>query len=548
MIDNYVYGDINKALPQLLHDVLAAPEAPSRAGRTRELRHVGITLTDPLAREILVPGRRVNLAAQIAETAWVLAGRNDIEWLSHYMPRARDFSDDGKTWGSGYGPRLRAWHGTDQLAYIVDLLRKDPDTRQAVAVLWDPDVDTEPGPRKDRACNNWLNFSARGGVLDLHVAVRSNDLMWGFSGINAFEWSVLLEVVAGLTGLTAGSLHFSTTSLHLYERHWDRAAAIVEEAAKTERVTAGPSPRYDPPGRTMESFDEVLKQWFQLEYDIRTGSPLVEGYIDSFPEPMLRSWLRVLDWWWNGNRWTGLIPVQGTALAVAATMNLQPVWHQYSEEVGGVEVRDGLGEPLRTNRSHPGKKDGSSDLDLPQPPISPFLAYAIKTHNEKHAAYGDSWKRRGEMLGIMANIARKIDRLGGSATADETSADTAMDLMIYLAKYQIWLADNAGDKPRSYQGSDTPDEANKLLVKVEEEFNPLHSRIDAALTEEFLRDSFDRLEQQVLTNHETRYERVGIMLRHAYKLARYLWEAEREPYDAVLKETFGNEYRGADHD
>jgi thymidylate synthase len=82
---------------------------------------------------------------------WVLAGRNDIEWLSAYLPRAADFSDDGITWRAGYGRRIRHWDcnpgdpGLDQHAYIVDTLREDPLSRQAVIGIWDPITDTLAG-------------------------------------------------------------------------------------------------------------------------------------------------------------------------------------------------------------------------------------------------------------------------------------------------------------------------------------------------------------------------------------------------------------------
>ena len=58
----------------------------------------------------------------------------------------------------------------------------------------------------------------------------------------------------------------------------------------------------------------------------------------------------------------------------------------------------------------------------------------------KHAAYGDSWKRRGETLGILANVARKVDRLG-KTDEHETALDTAVDLLVYLVKYEAWLRD-----------------------------------------------------------------------------------------------------------
>lgn len=67
-------------------------------------------------------------------------------------------------------------------------------------------------------------------------------------------------------------------------------------------------------------------------------------------------------------------------------------------------------------------------------------------HRVKDAAYGDAWKKRGEVMSIMANIARKVDRLesvtgGAPTTTDEALLDTAVDLLVYSLKYQTYLAD-----------------------------------------------------------------------------------------------------------
>src|SRR5438045_1661679 len=75
------------------------------------------------------------------------------------------------------------------------------------------------------------------------------------------------------------------------------------------------------------------------------------------------------------------------------------------------------------------------------------LRYAIMTlHRQKDAAYGNSWKRRGEQISIMANIARKVDRLeviadGAHPSQDENTLDTAIDLYVYTLKYVTYLAD-----------------------------------------------------------------------------------------------------------
>jgi thymidylate synthase len=541
MDHNYKFKDINEALPAMLHNLLEAGyEVGSRAGRTMEMTHVGITFSEPWHREILVEGRKPNIAAQIFETMWVLAGRDDMESLTRYLPRAADYSDDGETWRAGYGKRIRKWprdHArgdepfhVDQLAYVVSALRSSSLTRQAVISIWDPAIDTEPG--KDIPCNDWITFSNRNGKLDMHVGIRSNDAIWGWSGINQFEWSTLLEIVAHLVGVQMGSLHFSTTSFHVYDRHWAQSRKIIDTNEMRVPQSLG-SPRFELSKRgewTVAELDMLFARWFQTEYDIRTGSPLADAYVEDFPEPMLRSWLRVLQWWWGEGNTRWLLPLKGTALELACQYSVQPKRTETHKEV--VQL-------MADNRV-------VREVDVTQ--YSPFILDACRLHTEKDAAYGDSWKRRGEMLGILANIARKIDRLGKGETSDETSADTAMDLMIYLAKYRTWLTDPAYGADARW--------ANELLKNVEVELGDAHyMSMPKTLTEEWLTKTFDRLEDAAKREDSLRYEIVDSMLVEAYRLARHLWLREKNGVmtDAAsvgggLPGSWSDEYRGADAD
>jgi hypothetical protein len=75
-----------------------------------------------------------------------------------------------------------------------------------------------------------------------------------------------------------------------------------------------------------------------------------------------------------------------------------------------------------------------------------FREAVRQLHRRKDAAYRDAWKKRGEVLSILANIARKVDRLeyvldGAPTTQDESLFDTAVDLLVYALKYQTYLAD-----------------------------------------------------------------------------------------------------------
>lgn len=61
-----------------------------------------------------------------------------------------------------------------------------------------------------------------------------------------------------------------------------------------------------------------------------------------------------------------------------------------------------------------------------------------RLHEDKGKAYAGSWCKRGERFSIIPNIVRKADRLGVSGAGD-SSADTFIDLLVYLVKYEAWL-------------------------------------------------------------------------------------------------------------
>lgn len=515
---NYMFGTVNDALPILLNDLLhKAQVVESRAGKTLEMTHVGITLTDPLRREIHVPDRKANVAAQIAETAWVLRGLNDIGWLSHYLPRAAEFSDDGRTWRAGYGPRLRHWpaadHGEpiDQIRTVLDVLRASPGSRQAVMSIWDPAQDYKAS--KDIPCNNWLSWSLRNNRLDLHVAIRSNDVVWGWSGINQFEWSVMLEILAGMLGVEAGSIHYSTTSFHMYERHFEKAKKIVRTAGAALPPFTIPSPRFNATGvDDPDALDYLLDQWFAIEKGIRHGEEM-SAEIESFPEPMLQSWLRVLAWWWTGER-EYLAALEGTDLEHACLMGVQPPEREFVDLVAD-------DRPVARLR-----------VDEPTSGSSDFINSLIDLHMEKHAAYGDSWVKRGELFSILPNVGRKVDRLGNGETADETSADTAGDLLVYLAKYDAWLQDPVNGKD--------PRRANAVLRETEDVTvgRSVPSQDDLIAS---LKSTFEQLLVQAEAKEDRRRALVLTMLPQAYMLARMLWEQQPSLFD-------GDDYRGADVD
>jgi hypothetical protein len=79
------------------------------------------------------------------------------------------------------------------------------------------------------------------------------------------------------------------------------------------------------------------------------------------------------------------------------------------------------------------------------------LVLLERLHRHKDAAYGDAWRKRGEVIAIFANMARKYDRLVVAfseqrAAATEPLADNVADLCVYAGKYLTWLADEHPDE------------------------------------------------------------------------------------------------------
>ena len=292
------YRDVQSAfLGELRGVVEDGTDIRVRGSLTREVRARLVEIEHIRERYVVVPNRHNNVFASIAESMWVIAGRNDLGYLGAYLSRASEYSDDGRTWRAGYGPRLRNWNGVDQLAEVVSILRADLSSRRAVATIYDPDRDFTES--KDIPCNNWLHFLARDGRVDLHVAARSTDIWWGFSGINAFEWTLLLEIVACWLGQEPGRLVFFTSSMHLYELHFDKAKQLLEQGtAQPDHHANAPRPAFTTP---WEMFSTEMAEWMRVEEAMRSGLELAETDC-TLTDPLLTAYAQMIDLFWTFKR------------------------------------------------------------------------------------------------------------------------------------------------------------------------------------------------------------------------------------------------------
>jgi thymidylate synthase len=204
---------------------------PSRNGDTKELLAVTMDIKNPAKRLVTSYGRPVAPAFALAEVLWILAGRQDVAMLQHYNSQIGNYSDDGRVFNAAYGYRLRSEFGHDQIDDVIQLLRADAGSRQAVLNIWSPihdysyEPDGTPNRTADRACNLVAHLLIRNDRLHWLQTMRSNDAFWGTPN-NFMQWMHLQQFVANRLGVEMGSYTHVAHSFHLYQQHWDQAMDV----------------------------------------------------------------------------------------------------------------------------------------------------------------------------------------------------------------------------------------------------------------------------------------------------------------------------------
>ena len=181
----------------------------------------------PNERVLFSPERNCNPFFHFIEGLWMLAGRNDLETLTEFVPRMAEFSDDNVLVNGAYGYRWRTWFGRDQLKEVIQMLLANPLDRRVVLQMWDATKDFTSNS-KDVPCNTQVFFKCRpithqdDYVLDMTVTNRSNDMIWGAYGANVVHFSMLHEYVAAFTGYRIGHYYQVSNNAHVYDNVWSK--------------------------------------------------------------------------------------------------------------------------------------------------------------------------------------------------------------------------------------------------------------------------------------------------------------------------------------
>lgn len=299
----------------------------------------------PTERVLMSVRRDANPFFHLYECMWMLAGRNEVQSLQRYIKDFDRFADDGVIHGA-YGHRWRVALGFDQLDEVVQRLRVNGNDRQCVIQMWDTNPihgviedyknvgikkgdgeieaghDDLRGVWKDRPCNTHIYLRVHGGVLDLTVCCRSNDIVWGAYGANAVHFSFLQEYLAGRIGVGVGRMYQFSNNYHGYVDVLDKLGSPSQVVDSDPYGQDNVVPM--PIGDKWEHWDSDLRmfmEWHDKNDALADyGAPYKNSWFHAVAVPMVQA------------HWTWKNKLKAGSVHAALTRVRAPDWQEAAVE------------------------------------------------------------------------------------------------------------------------------------------------------------------------------------------------------------------------
>jgi thymidylate synthase len=178
---------------------------------TREVTHLTLSVSEPDPEDATI------------------ASLGDPAWLAWMHANFFDFAAVRELGGAdSYATRLFDYEhsGRDQLAWVVQRLRDDPECRDATITTFQPHTDTTYIP-----CVSLLDFWLREGAVEL--VVYAHGLDFGKKAYaNLVELAALQRHVATELGCGSGSLVLHVKTAHVYEPELELMRSLVTPATR----------------------------------------------------------------------------------------------------------------------------------------------------------------------------------------------------------------------------------------------------------------------------------------------------------------------------
>jgi len=210
-INNKVFRNANEAY-EYVHDQIL--QNGITFGDTKALFNVGFYITDPKDRKIINRERKWSEEYAEAEWKWYKSGDASVHKLGDIYGKVpeiwRRMADQNGHVNSNYGYQ---WERNAQLDMVVEMLKRNPDTRQACVSIYDGKEISSYA--FDTPCTYAIQFTIVNDKLDMCVTMRSNDLWYGFCN-DQYQFSKLQEMVSEKLEIETGVYYHFAHNMHLY--------------------------------------------------------------------------------------------------------------------------------------------------------------------------------------------------------------------------------------------------------------------------------------------------------------------------------------------
>ena len=236
----------------LMHHILEQGRPKSDRTGTGTLSVFGYQMRFDLAAGFpMLTTKKLHLKSIVHELLWFLRGETNVRSLHEAGVSIWDewAAADGEL-GPIYGYQWRSWPAPDgqhidQIAQVVDGIRKTPDSRRLIVSAWNvADV-----PRMALApCHVMFQFYVADGRLSCQLYQRSADVFLGVP-FNIASYALLTLMMAQVTGLQPGEFIHTFGDAHLYTNHLAQARLQL-----SRELRALPQLALNPKVRELEEF------------------------------------------------------------------------------------------------------------------------------------------------------------------------------------------------------------------------------------------------------------------------------------------------------
>lgn len=210
----------------------------------------------------LLTTKKLHLKSIIYELLWFLRGDTNAQWLQERGVRIwNEWADPDGNLGHIYGYQWRSWPDyngghVDQIKDVIEQIKSNPNSRRLIVSAWNvADLDNMNLP----PCHILFQFYVADGRLSLQLYQRSADTFLGVP-FNIASYSLLLLMVAQVTGLRPGDFVYTTGDTHLYLDH-------IEQAKLQLTRTPRPLPRMVLNPEVKDIFDFKYEDFTLTDYD-----------------------------------------------------------------------------------------------------------------------------------------------------------------------------------------------------------------------------------------------------------------------------------------